>query len=629
MSADLAIIPDEATDGDPSARLAARRALPGWVGLAALVVVVGVLPLLTALVALARPRWYPVLDLAQMELRVRDVGTRHTPLVGPPARAFAYGKAGYHPGPLYLYLLWPVWKLAGGRAFGLHLGTVLCNLTAVALALWIAWRRRGLALALGLAAAVAVLMRAAGITLFVEPWNPYMAFLWWLVFLLALWVVVSDDLALLPVAVFAGTYCMQTHISYAGLAPGAALLAIGAVALQVVRRRHDRAALRRIAGWTAMAAGLLVVLWIPPLLDEVRNDPGNLAIIRASFANPTEPSVGLGGEAARIFLSYLSPGPFLGHFRATELLAHRGSMVPGLVVLGVWATAAVLSWRRRSEHPDVARLHLVVAAALACGFVSITRIQGQVRHYLLLWEWATAVLVAVATGWTAVALWRARSPRAPVRAPALSAAAAVGMVATAAFAWEAAHVQVQSLGETTVLSHLAPPTVAALRSGGVPGGGEDGRYLVRWDEDELLFGSGGFGLLSELERAGLDVGAPAHHAAAVVEHRVRALPDATATVNYVVGPDVIAKWRAVPGAVEVAYVDRRSDAERARSERLHDEIVAGLTEAGLDDLVTRLEDNVFATGIDPRTPPGVSRKVQELVELGLPAAIFVAPTTAG
>ena len=34
-----------------------------------------VLPLLVALVALRTPRWYPLLDLAMTELRVRDVGT--------------------------------------------------------------------------------------------------------------------------------------------------------------------------------------------------------------------------------------------------------------------------------------------------------------------------------------------------------------------------------------------------------------------------------------------------------------------------------------------------------------------------------------------------------------------------
>ena len=40
----------------------------------------------------------PLLDLAQTELRVRDVGGSHTPLVGLAGRIQAYGQQGSHPG---------------------------------------------------------------------------------------------------------------------------------------------------------------------------------------------------------------------------------------------------------------------------------------------------------------------------------------------------------------------------------------------------------------------------------------------------------------------------------------------------------------------------------------------------
>ena len=41
-----------------------------------------VLPLVVGTVALRRPPWSPVLDLAMTELRVRDVGGAHSPLIG-------------------------------------------------------------------------------------------------------------------------------------------------------------------------------------------------------------------------------------------------------------------------------------------------------------------------------------------------------------------------------------------------------------------------------------------------------------------------------------------------------------------------------------------------------------------
>lgn len=41
-----------------------------------------VAPLVVALAAISSPRWFPIADLAQTELRVRDVGTSNTPIIG-------------------------------------------------------------------------------------------------------------------------------------------------------------------------------------------------------------------------------------------------------------------------------------------------------------------------------------------------------------------------------------------------------------------------------------------------------------------------------------------------------------------------------------------------------------------
>ena len=68
------------TDLDQAPAVRAARPLwerPGWL-LPVAVAVVG-LPLMVAVVALAADQWYPVLDLAMTEFRVRDVGTSHTP----------------------------------------------------------------------------------------------------------------------------------------------------------------------------------------------------------------------------------------------------------------------------------------------------------------------------------------------------------------------------------------------------------------------------------------------------------------------------------------------------------------------------------------------------------------------
>ncbi|MDQ3147630.1 MAG: hypothetical protein M3R01_11995, partial [Actinomycetota bacterium] len=65
------------------------------------VVLLGLLavPLVVALVALRQPRWYPVLDMAQTELRVRDVSSADPPLIGLAGRIGKLGQQGSHPGP--------------------------------------------------------------------------------------------------------------------------------------------------------------------------------------------------------------------------------------------------------------------------------------------------------------------------------------------------------------------------------------------------------------------------------------------------------------------------------------------------------------------------------------------------
>src|SRR2546426_11627154 len=100
--------------------------------------------------------------------------------------------------------------------------------------------------------------------------------MWWLVFVLAVWSIVSDAPPMLPVAVFAGSFCMQTHLPYLGLAAG---LLAGAVAFAVVRacrgRREEPGGLRRLVTWTLLAAAAGIVLWPPPAIEGLARAPGN------------------------------------------------------------------------------------------------------------------------------------------------------------------------------------------------------------------------------------------------------------------------------------------------------------------------------------------------------------------
>jgi hypothetical protein len=237
---------------------------------AGLTFLVGVVPVAAAVVAVRRPRWYPEMDLAMTELLVRDVGSRHPPLVGLIGRIYGLGGRGHHPGPLSFWLLAPVYRLFGSTAWSLQVATAALNVAAMAAAIWIGHRRGGRAGAVGVAGMVAVLELRYGTGTLTQPWNPYIPLLWWFVLLLAVWSVVCTDLAMLPVAVFAGSLCVQTHVSYLGLVAGLAGLVTAALAVQSWRRRGDRGHRRRVGRWVLGSLALLALLWSAPLAQQVR-----------------------------------------------------------------------------------------------------------------------------------------------------------------------------------------------------------------------------------------------------------------------------------------------------------------------------------------------------------------------
>ena len=151
-------------------------------------------PLGVALAVLRSPRWYPLLDMAQTELRVRDVASSHPPLIGLAGRIGTFAQQGSHPGPLSFWALWPFYEIFGANSWALEAAGVALNLLAVGLALWLAYRRGGPALLLGVGTALALLTRALGAEVLTQPWNPYIPIMWWFAFLLAVWSVACDDL---------------------------------------------------------------------------------------------------------------------------------------------------------------------------------------------------------------------------------------------------------------------------------------------------------------------------------------------------------------------------------------------------------------------------------------------------
>lgn len=575
-----------------------------------------IIPFAIAIFVLAEPRWFPLLDHAQTEMRVRDVITDAPPLVGLPGRIGTLDRQGSHPGPLSFWVLAPVYWVVGGSAWALAASAAISNLLAVILALWIACRRGGTTLMLGLGFILAVLVSFYGPSLLTEAWNPYLPMMWFVVFVLAVWSVLRDDFAMMPFVAFAGSFCIQTHIPYAGLVGGLVCLAGVWLGINLFRRRADRGLLRRALYWALGALGVVAIVWSLPVYQQLTGSPGNLGLIWEHFTNPPETPIGL-ARGLGLMLVHLNPWRLLAGQDATT-----GSVVPGALFLAVWGGSAVVAWRLRVR--TLVTLDVILVIEVALGIASMGSIFGFVWFYLVLWAWALSALMALTVGWTVVEVVRRRpGGNGSERVVRLNAGLALGTVgALVIFGVAATTVEPPSVRASAQLGALVNQTVNALDAGSVSGTGADGRYMVTF-ADPVHIGGQAYGLLLELERAGFEAGFPGRKT--ITAGRVVEPSQATAVVHLAVGPTNIARWRAKPEMREVAYVDERTPAEREEYTQLQAAAVRQLEQAGLSDLALRVDDNLFIAIFTPETPPRAKILLERMLEIGQPAAVFVGP----
>ena len=578
-------------------------------------------PFVIALISLATTHWTPVLDLAMTEFRVRDVFGRHTPLIGLPGRIGKFPAQGSHPGPLSFYLLAPVYRLLGSTSYALLASTVVLNVGAAWTALWAAGRRGGRRLLVATGVFLLVLLAWLGASVLTQPWNPYLPLVSFVVVLLTAWGVLDGDHRLLLPLVGFSSLCAQTHVPYLSLCVALCGLAFGVVAWRWWQARSvDRPQLRSVLYAVALGA----VLWSPVFLDEVRHTPGNITMLRRHFLSPPETPVGLGTGIKTI----------LAHFDVTRIVTGSatrsgyfidslddlagGRWQLGALVLLAWVAAAAVAWRLSDRR--ILRLHIVVALGTAVAFLSTGRIFGKVWYYLTLWSWSIALLAVVATLWTFVAWWQSAERR-PL--PLLQVAAAVALLAMVVFVRDAATLDPPEARLSRSLEAVVGPTATALADGVGAADGKGGTYAVVW-ADAYYFGSQGYGLINELERRGFTARAYETYRVPVTPQRITDPAHATAEVVLATGVN-IADWQARDGVVQVADFEPRSADELAEFQRLHDDAVARLQAAGMDDVAAMVDTNLFGASLNPALPAGVEPMLARMLVLGEETAVFIAP----
>ncbi len=365
------------------------------------------------------------------------------------------------------------------------------------------------------------------------------------------------------------------------------------------------------------------MLWTPPVIDQIVHTPGNISTIRDHFSDPPDPPIGV-ASGFNALMTQIDPLRLFG----AELVQDgrqrevSGSTVPGELLVAVWAGAALVAWRLR--HRLVTRLHAVLGVGLVLGFISAARIFGEVWFYLLLWAWGLAVLMLFAIAWTAAAYVRTRidtSEATRLTRAGIAALAAIAVVATGALLGSAARVDVMSPGLNAQLGALSGPTIARLRA--MQHAGIHGPYLVTWLPEAQAIGAQGYGLLNELLRAGLDVKAPEIFRPGATRYHTMKPEGASILVHLATGAD-IERWRDDSRFSEITHSDPRTGDERSTFDQLHVQVVDELIQTGHRDLVPQVDDNLFMLAL-AKLPTTTHQKIQEMLNLGLPAATFIGP----
>ena len=333
-------------------------------------------------------------DDALIELRVRDVGS-HTPLLG------SYQRFGWNqPGPLLFYLLVLPYRLAGSEFAGLQVGALLLNAGAVVGIGIVAYRRGGLALFLWTMALAGVLTSALGGFRVADPWEPNVT-----VLACALLLVLAADAAsgrVWSLPCVAGVASLLAQ-AYAVVAPiAAALLAWAMLAgfLSAWRRRTQRRGTerRRLFQAGAVTAAVLVVLWLPPLVEELGAGTGNVTAM-VDFARTKRETIGLSDGYRAVALQFDHRASWLGAdvpiqtFAPTVDIGAAPAVPVALLVL-VGATALAV-WRRSGA----AVIGMTVLVAAVAGVFAMAQLVDGVFSWNVEWARSLGMACWLASGW--------------------------------------------------------------------------------------------------------------------------------------------------------------------------------------------------------------------------------------
>lgn len=428
-------------------------------------------------------------DDALINLRVHDVFTAHTPLLG------SYERYGFNqPGPAWFYLLSIPFRVLGSRFSAIQVGVVFVHAASVVLVARVMWRRFGMiAMAWSLLVLTAVFWGLGPVST-TDPWEPHVSAVLLITTAVLAFDAISGGLA---AWVWLVVVASLTTEMYATAGVIAIALVLWGMVIGFVRRARA-AEPQRAAPWRdlAISAAVGVVLWLPALVEQFRDHPGNLTRTWR-FTTASHVTIGLRHAFGALRLETWFPAVWLGRSVplvpfATTVDVGRAPWFPGSII--VLAIVAIVAWRRRAV-PQLLLVATVVFAALIT-VVALSRLSLPFYIWLVDPTRSAGALLWLPVGTLAALVTSARARSW------ITAVVAVGVVVfSVVFAVRAARDDLGPGRVQIALGKLARAAEPALRHGSGP-------VIVHSDVGDQLFAQSNFGhdeLTVDFGLAGFDV----------------------------------------------------------------------------------------------------------------------------
>ncbi len=377
-----------------------RRWLTLACGLAASV------PVIVATVKAVRAHWVPGADQAIIATRAYDVFTSHPPLVGQYTLAGdVTGQITHSLGPMLFWLIAIPAHFGNTADITWTMGAFnsLCIIGAVALAR----RRGGLMLMFATALAITLMCQSLSAETFHDVWNPSAGLFPFTLLIFLCWSLACGEYRLLVLIALVASFVVQAHLTF--LLPTAGLLAVGIGGL-VLSLRRTPPSRRSLLAWSAAALAVLAFCWSAPVLDQLRESPGNMTlVVRSATRQKTTLGASAGWHAVeravgvRPWWLYVPSEKWSRKVDVRSQPAAHYEYSCIVLLAALFAMMLVGVWRRRIDIASGALIGFVLCGALAAvaAATPTPRVLSATLGYTMWWGSQVGMWIYLMLAWAA------------------------------------------------------------------------------------------------------------------------------------------------------------------------------------------------------------------------------------